>query len=435
MNPQTSSTINPVDIPDRYAELVDTSARYIVLYGGRGAARSWTIARLLLLSSIERKERILCTRELQKSIKQSVHRLLCDQIKYLGYDSWFRITETKITGKNGSEFMFLGLRANPEEVKSTEGITSVWIEEAENLTESSWDILDPTVRTEQSKIYISFNTRYKFDHVYQTFIANKPPENSKIIKASYKDNPWFPQVLKKQMEQMKERDYEKYLNIWEGDIKNITEGSIYKSQLTTAKKDGRILDFPITNNEVFTFFDLGKSDATSIWFMQQVGLEYRFIDYYEDRLREIPHYAKVLRGIAPLDMDAICPITDEVNARRANYNYGGHYMPHDISHNMLGMAQSRREQFENGGSVSKMEAVKRLIEMWKPKTKEGKLYDDQLARAVMALGGEVPEGRRMYGTNPRRKKYPMQTSTAGMPVRGETYKKGGKVKMPKGWHV
>ena len=89
-----------------------------------------------------------------------------------------------------------------------------------------------------------------------------------------------------------------------------------------------------------------------------------------------------------------------------------------------------------GGQVPKMEAVKRLVEMWKPKTKEGKLYDDQLARAVMALGGVVPEGRRLYGTNPKKKKKTvMQTSTAGMPVRGETYKKGGKVKMPKGWHV
>lgn len=111
--------------------------------------------------------RVLCTRELQKSIKQSVHKLLVDQINTMELSSFYSVTDTSIKGVNGTEFIFMGIRHNTEEIKSTEGVDVCWIEEAHSLTESSWDIIDPTIRKEDSEIWVTFNPRFKFDFIYQ----------------------------------------------------------------------------------------------------------------------------------------------------------------------------------------------------------------------------------------------------------------------------
>ena len=145
------------------------------MYGGRGSAKSWTVARKLLLRGAAKKQIILCTRELQKSIKQSVHRLLKDQVHYLGLDSFYEVQQQGIYGKNGTEFIFLGTKHNPDEIKSTEGIDICWIEEGHNLTESSWDVIDPTIRKDESEIWITYNTRFKFDHLHKIFVIDEPP--------------------------------------------------------------------------------------------------------------------------------------------------------------------------------------------------------------------------------------------------------------------
>lgn len=329
---------NVVRFPKIYRPL-DQPYRYKVLYGGRAAARSWTISRKLLLRGVEAPKRILCTRELQKSIKQSVHRLLTDQINAMGLQGFYEVQQQGIYGRNGTEFMFLGVRSNPEEIKSTEGIDYCWIEEAHSLSESSWDIIDPTIRKEGSEIWISYNTRFKYDHIHKTFVIDKPPPGSLVLKASYKDNPYFPGVLQQQMEHMKETDYEKYLHIWEGELKQLAEGAIFGKQVTELKRSGRLLNIPIQKNcETHTFFDLGKNDQTAIWFMQHVGKEYHFIDYFEGRLEEVEYYTRFIKTI--------------------NYLYGTHYMPHDADHQRLGMKRSIRQQFEDGG-VKPIEIVQK----------------------------------------------------------------------------
>ena len=309
---------------------LDDNFRYKIMWGGRGSGKSWNVARKLLLRSLKNKIRILCTRELQKSIKQSVHKLLSLQIDMMGLSGYFTTNNDKITCANGSEFLFIGVKHNTEEIKSTESVDICWIEEGHNLTEASFDIIDPTIRMEGSEIWITYNTRFKFDHLHNMFVINEPPPNSWVKQVNHDDNPYFPEVLKVQMETMRERDYEKYLHIWEGQLKVLAEGAIFGKQVTQVHKDGRLTYIPIQSNcEVHTFWDIGKNDETAIWFMQRVGQEYRFIDYYQGRLEEVEHYTKWVKSL--------------------DYLYGTHYMPHDANHERLGMTRNIKRQFEDGG--------------------------------------------------------------------------------------
>jgi len=321
------------DIVARFPKVykpLDDPWRYKVMYGGRAAARSWSIARKLLIAGTQRPLFILCSRELQKSIRQSVHKLLKSQILLLGLDNFYEVLEQSIKGVNGTEFMFLGIKANPEEIRSTEGIDIAWLEEAHSISESSWDIIDPTVRKPDSEIWISFNTRFKSDYIYQKFVLDTPPDNALVLKTSYEDNPYFPEVLRAQMDLMKSQSYEKYLHIWEGELKKLAEGAIFGRQISEVRKSGRLTFVPIQPNcEVLTFMDLGKNDETAIWFMQRVGMEYRFIDYFEGRLEEISYYTRFIKSL--------------------DYNYGKHYLPHDADHERLGMTRNIKQQFMDGG--------------------------------------------------------------------------------------
>ena len=352
--------MNNVKIPKIFKPL-NEPYRYKVMYGGRGSAKTWTVARLLILKAVQEPLLILCTRELQKSVKQSVHRVIKDQIKFMGLEAFFDITEQSIKGKNGTEFIFLGTRYNPDEIKGTEGVDICWIEEAHNLTEASWDLIDPTIRKKGSEIWITFNTRFKFDHIYQTFIANTPPPSSWVQKVNHSDNPFFNDTtMPLQMATAREGDYEKYLHIWEGELKTLAEGAIFGSQVLKAKKEGRFTSIPVVNGtQVYTFWDLGRNDHTAIWFMQQIGKEYRMIDYYENRLQDIDHYCKVIAGQLNKEEMRLSGVTEADQLRRSDYLYGSHFMPHDVKAQSLGMKLTREQQFMNGG-VKPIEVVKRI---------------------------------------------------------------------------
>ena len=333
---------------------LDNPYRYKMIWGGRGKGASWTVARKLLIRGTENPLRILCTRELQKSIKQSVHKLLSDQIEKLKLTGFYEIQQQGIFGKNGTEIFFIGVKANPDEIKSMEGIDICWIEEAHALSEASWDIIDPTIRKDGSEIWATWNTRFKFDCLHDLFVINEPPPNSLVLNVNYPDNPFFPDVLREQMETMKENNYEKYLNIWLGQLKQLAEGAIFGKQITALKKDNRVTNIPIQkNSDVNTYFDVGKSDQTAIWFIQRVGKEYRMIDYFEGRLEDIEYYTKFIR--------------------KMDYLYGTHYLPHDADHDRLGMVKNIKEQFEE--IIKPIEIV--------PRTPD-KTAAIQLARDILA---------------------------------------------------
>lgn len=202
--------------------------RYKIAYGGRGSSKSWTITRILLLKAMQQPIRILCTREIQDSIKDSVHKLLKDQIELLELTG-YTVQNDVIRHANGSEFLFKGLYSNLSKIKSFEGVDICWIEEAESISAMSWEILDPTIRKVDSEIWISFNPRYEDDIIYKTFISNRPT-NALVVKLNWNDNKFFPNVLKKQKDYMRRTDPDLYLHIWEGELKKNTSEQIFNNK-------------------------------------------------------------------------------------------------------------------------------------------------------------------------------------------------------------
>lgn len=203
--------------------------RYKTFHGGRGGAKSWAAARALVIMAASKKLRILCTREVQNSIKDSVHKLLKDQIEMLGLNPWFRITNESITSASGSEFLFKGLRFDPLGIKSTEGVDICWVEEAQSVSSDSWAILIPTIRKEGSEIWVTFNPGEESDPTYQRFIVN-PPDDSITVEVNYYDNPYLPDTLRKEMEYCKRVDYEAYEHIWLGKPKSISDSVIFRNR-------------------------------------------------------------------------------------------------------------------------------------------------------------------------------------------------------------
>ena len=212
-------------------------ARNKIYYGGRGGAKSWAYARVLLVMAAEVPLRILCAREFQTSIADSVHKLISDQIDALGLTDDYEVGRNYIRSKVGSEFLFKGIRHNIKEIKSTEGIDICWVEEAEAVSAESWDVLIPTIRKEQSEIWISFNPREEDAPTYKRFVLNPPP-NSVVQKVNWRDNPYFPEVLNQERLYLHEIDPEgAYLNVWEGEPLTMTDAIIFKGRYKVEEFD------------------------------------------------------------------------------------------------------------------------------------------------------------------------------------------------------
>ncbi len=217
-----------MEIVSHFEPLFEPS-RYKVCHGGRGSGKSTSIAQALIVMSVQRKMRILCTREFQSSIKDSVLKLLSDIIYKNNLDYFFKITREGIVGRNGSQFIFLGLKHSPQSIKSLEGVDIAWLEEAQAISNDSLDILIPTIRKENSEIWMSLNPNLATDPIYTRFIENKHPDQW-TLNINYDKNPFFPETLRKEMEYQKEVDYNDYLNIWKGKCKTASDAQIFKGK-------------------------------------------------------------------------------------------------------------------------------------------------------------------------------------------------------------
>lgn len=298
-----------VEIPDKLLPLFQP-CRYKVAYGGRGSGKSWSVARALVAMAAAKPIRVLCARETQKSIQESVHRLLKDQIEVLGLQAYFEVQETRILGKCGSDFSFAGIRQQGiANLKSFEGVDVCWVEEAQVVTKRSWDVLIPTIRKPGSEIWITFNPELDNDNTYERFVLN-PPEGAWIQKVNFTENPWFPGVLELERLDLQRRDPTAYKTVWEGECRPAVEGAIYGAEIAKALEAGRIRDVPYDPLlKVHAVWDLGWNDDTSIILAQKAASEVRIIGHISGHQRTLADYVQDLKALP--------------------YNWGSDFLPHD----------------------------------------------------------------------------------------------------------
>lgn len=326
--------LKKVQFPPKLECLFDKLKRYIILWGGRGGAKSWGVARALLIRAREEPLRILCAREIQKSISDSSYQLLKDQIVALGLEDFYTVLNSEIRGANGSLFIFAGLKHNISNIKSKEGIDIVWVDEAEKVTKNSWDTLIPTIRKALSQIIVTFNVDVEEGETYQRFVVS-PPTNSVVVKISYRDNPWFPDVLEQERLDCLKKDPIGYDNIWEGNPKQAVEGAVYRAELQQAQDEGRITTIKYDPTKPCnTYWDIGQADCMSIWIEQKVGTERYLIDFIQDSLQKVPYYIDLLK--------------------KRSYNYAVHVLPHDAEHDRANAEFTTSQMVQNAFPNSKV---------------------------------------------------------------------------------
>ena len=328
--------------------------RYKIMHGGRGGGKSWSIALYFIIMGTQRPIRVLCCREFQKSIKDSVYTLLYDTIKRLELESFYTVLHNEIRGANGTQFNFEGLSQNVVGIKSYEGVDFVWVEEGHSVTKKSWDILIPTIRKEGSEIWVSFNPELEDDYAYERWVVGEDPMAT-VLEVNWRDNPWFPPVLNEERIAHKLRDPDSYDHVWEGKPRQWLEGAIYARQLRKAFEEERIGIVPFDPDvRVFTAWDIGRTDDTAIWWYQRVGREIHQIDFISESGGDPSHFASVVLGVrVQIDIVdnsvVVSPYIDGVkveggdiskadryiddsgvdHSHRKEYQYQTHWLPHD----------------------------------------------------------------------------------------------------------
>lgn len=316
--------VSRIRFPKKFEALFQPEkVRYRIFYGGRGGAKSWCFARALLAKGTKQPMRILCAREFQTSIKDSVHKLLSDQIYELNMESFYEITQTTIRGINGTEFIFAGIKNNTNNIKSIEGIDIAWVEEAQSVSANSWNVLIPTIRKQDSEIWVSFNPELPTDDTWKRFVES-PPESSVVVKVNWNDNPWFPETLNLERLSLKSRDLSAYNNVWEGATRNTVDGAIFGKEMEQAELENRITNVPYDPSKpCHAVFDLGWADNTACWIIQYVGFDIRVLRYFEDNQKTIQHYLSLMQTFG--------------------YIYDTIWLPHDGAAKSLGTGKSIEE--------------------------------------------------------------------------------------------
>jgi phage terminase large subunit len=250
----------------------------------------------------------------QKSIKQSVHQLLSDQIEALGLSSFYEVLENEIRGKNGTKFLFAGLSdLTADSIKSFEGCTRVWNEEGQTTTARSWGILTPTIREDGSEIWTTYNPELESDETHKRAVVTPFPDTV-VIEMNYTENPWFPPILEKErMHAKATMAAAEYAHVWEGKCRPAVEGAIYFDQM--AQADGRIREVPHDGQlKTHCIWDLGFNDSMAIILAQKVSSEIRIVSYIEGSQRTLADYSAELKALR-LDGQPM--------------NWGQAWLPHD----------------------------------------------------------------------------------------------------------
>jgi len=218
-----------IDTPEAFEPLL-YPARYKGAYGGRGSGKSHFFAELLIERCVMQKTDAVCVREIQKSLNQSVKKLLENKIEQLGVSKLFDVQEAQIKTPGGGRIIFQGMQNHTaDSIKSLEGYDVAWVEEAQSLSQRSLDLLRPTIRKPGSELWFSWNPDQDTDPVDSLLRGASPPPDAVVIEVNYEDNPWFPEVLRAEMEYDRKRDPDKFLHVWRGGYNKNSEARVFKN--------------------------------------------------------------------------------------------------------------------------------------------------------------------------------------------------------------
>ena len=325
-----------IELPPKLVNLFDGEARYRVAFGGRGSGKTRSFA---LMSAVYgyrwgmsgKQGQILCAREHLNSLDESSLEEVKSAIQSVDWlDAYYEIGEKYIRSRDGRvSYVFSGLRRNLDSIKSKARVILAWVDEAENVSEAAWQKLIPTIREEESEIWVTYNPESKHSAVHQRFRVS-PSGDVKVCEINWRDNPWFPDVLNQERMNDQKLRPDVYDHVWEGAFLIHVEGAYYTVEMREANAEGRIGSAPYDRSVgVVTACDLGVGDSTAIWFAQMVGPEVRLIDYYESSGVGLDHYVAILNS--------------------KGYNYTDHILPHDVRVRELGTGKSRLETLDNLG--------------------------------------------------------------------------------------
>ena len=205
-------------------------ARYLGVHGGRGSGKSHNFAEMLIEESIREKTDAVCLREIQKSLKFSVKKLLENKIASMNAGAYFEVQNEQIKSQAGGVIIFQGMQDHTSDsIKSLEGFKIAWFEEAQTASQRSLDLLRPTIRAPGSQLWFSWNPRFATDPIDQLLRGQTPPPSAIVVEANYADNPWLPVELLEEMEYDRRRDPDKYAHIWLGKYQSNTSSRVFKN--------------------------------------------------------------------------------------------------------------------------------------------------------------------------------------------------------------
>ena len=329
-----------IDVPRPFVELFEPTKnwRHIAYYGGRSSGKSTAVATALAVKATSAPLRILCTREFQASLNDSVYKLLADTISKYRLPNW-NVGREYIRNANGSEFLFAGVRNNVQSIKSMEAIDICWGEEAATFSMDSLDVLIPTIRKPGSYFIWTFNRLTSEDPIWEKICKN-PDERTYVRKVNSDEIEKLlsPEIIFER-EKMRKENPELFEHVYMGEPLTANTGSVFGRQLAQAREDGRIGKVPYDESlGVYTSWDLGVGDSTAIWFFQvTTGGEIHFIDHYESSGEDLGHYISVVQN--------------------KPYQYNKHFLPHDAKAREL-QTGTTRVDFFNARGIHNVEVLR-----------------------------------------------------------------------------
>jgi len=310
-----------IELPEKLIPVFDGEADVRGSYGGRGSGKTRSFAKMTAVrgyiwSMAGREGILLCGRQYMNSLDESSLAEIKAAIRSEPWlDAHYDIGEKFVRTKCGRiEYKFAGLDRNISSVKSKSRVLLCWVDEAESVSNVAWQTLIPTLREEDSELWVTWNPENDDSATNMRFRDSTDPR-TKIVELNWRDNPRFPAILERARLKDKAERPDMYDHVWEGAYLKNTEGDYYKRELVSVREQGRILRIPQLDIPVNSFWDIGNSDGCAVWFHQSVGMEDRFIGYYEAHGETLAHYARELQN--------------------RGYIYNKHFMPHDANHKRL----------------------------------------------------------------------------------------------------